>query len=187
MKSSLKLLLVAGLIVGVVSLGIIYHNQGLTEDKSKLNQEAEAKVGISIGDTAPDFTLQNLAGEEVSLSDFRGKFVMVNFWATWCPPCRAEMPALDSFYETNKEDFVVLGVNLGEEKSQVKSFIEDGDYEYPILLDQSRKIARNYRVSVIPTSYFVGPKGKIQYVKKGVVSEAELNQIKNNLESKIDQ
>ncbi|AGB41876.1 Peroxiredoxin [Halobacteroides halobius DSM 5150] len=201
MKNSFKFLLIAILVVGIVSLGVLYHKQGLSKNNSKVKEKLEnnqeqkeqeeqknnsARIGINVGNIAPDFTLVNLKGEQVSLSDYRGQFVMVNFWATWCPPCRAEMPDLDAFYDNNKQDFVILGVNIGESKAKVKSFIEENGYDYPILLDQERGAAFKYRVSVIPTSYFVGPQGKIQYVKRGTVNQAELNQIKKNIASKLE-
>ncbi|TDX53307.1 TlpA family protein disulfide reductase [Orenia marismortui] len=189
------------LIIIVVISGVIFYNnnkQGddkliikedkfIKEDQFKQKddnlskQEKESNYGLGIGNYAPEFSLYDLTGEEVSLSDFRGKYIMLNFWASWCPPCRKEMPDLDQFHQENKDEFVVLGVNIGEDKETVKKFINDGGYKYPILLDQSRQLSFVYRASVIPTSYFIDQAGKIQYIKRGLVSKSELDQIKENL------
>jgi thiol-disulfide isomerase/thioredoxin len=123
-----------------------------------------------------------LAGEEVSLSDYRGDYVILNFWATWCPPCRREMPNLDQFYAANKDEFVVLAVDLGEAKQQVQQFIEEGGYSFPVLLDHDREIGTRYNVSAIPTSYFIDQQGKIKHIKKGAITIEELNQITDDLQ-----
>ncbi|WP_018249007.1 TlpA family protein disulfide reductase [Orenia marismortui] len=159
----------------------IKEDQFKQKDNNLSKQEKESNYGLGIGNYAPEFSLDDLTGEEVSLSDFRGKYIMLNFWASWCPPCRKEMPDLDQFYQENKDQFVVLGVNIGEDKKTVKKFINDRGYNYPVLLDQSRQLSFVYRASVIPTSYFIDQEGKIQYIKRGLVSKSELDQIKKNL------
>ncbi|GAB6098456.1 redoxin domain-containing protein [Halanaerocella petrolearia] len=201
MKKSFKLLLMGLFIIGIISFGVFYQNQiesqnqvkeqkqDTTQDKAKLGQKEEEtdsqskenNIGLGVGQIAPDFELTNLAGERVALSDFRGKYVLVNFWATWCPPCRAEMPDLNQFYLENKDDFVVLGVNLAESKNKVKEFITDGGYQYPIVLDKSRVVGSEYQVTAIPTSYFIDRQGRVQYVKRGLVTKVELNQIRDNI------
>lgn len=179
MNKKFKLGLIGVLVLAIVGLGIYYY-QLENNKEDKLSEQL--KVGTGISQVAPDFTLTNLAGEQVSLSDYRGKYVVLNFWATWCPPCRKEIPDLNAFYEENKDDFVVLAVDLGESKQKVQQFISYGGYTFPVLLDKDRKIGSRYNVSVIPTSYFIGPQGKIKYIKKGAVSKAELNEIKKDIQ-----
>ena len=93
---------------------------------------------------APDFTLKNLEDEEVSLSSFRGKLVLLNFWATWCPPCRAEMPSMQEMYEIiGGDDFVLLAVDLQESKRTVKNFIEKTSIPFPCSLMRQVRLVRS--------------------------------------------
>lgn len=179
-QSYLKLILIVIVIIGVISGAVIY-NQQITEHEKQQNQNSVNSNSLEVGASAPDFSLTNLAGENISLSDFRGKYVLVNFWATWCPPCRAEMPDLNQFHQENKEDFVVIGVNIGDSRTKVKEFITNNGYDYPILLDQTKEVSTIYHISAIPTSYFIGPTGRIQYIKRGLISKSELDQIKAEL------
>lgn len=145
---------------------------------------SSAGVGISIGgtptigDLAPDFTLKNLQGEEVSLSDFKGQPVLINFWATWCPPCRFEMPAIQKMYEQYQDEgFVVLAVDVEEPISTVKQYIEQGGYTFPVLLDYKGQVANGpYRIRAFPTSYFVDREGKIAVAHRGMMTEQILQQ-----------
>jgi len=119
---------------------------------------------------APDFTLGTLQGEQLKLSDLRGKIIVVNFWATWCPPCRAETPALETSYRLYKElDVVILGVNLTDQDSlkDVESFVEEFSLTYPILLDRNGAIALLYQLNGLPTTFFVDRKGVIRTVVVG--------------------
>lgn len=126
------------------------------EFKQEASEEMEPK--IAKGKEAPDFTLLNLDGEEVSLSDFRGKYVLINFWGTWCQWCEQEMPDLQKVYDEN-EDLVVLAVNVMEEKSDVEGYIKEHGYSFPVLLDADGNVALTYLVSGYPTSYFVDRDG----------------------------
>lgn len=113
---------------------------------------------ITFGELAPDFTLKNLAGEEVKLSDYRGKIVFLNFWATWCMYCDEEMPDLQALNDEN-DDMVVLAVNVSEDPDKVRSYIEKGGYDFPILLDEEGEIALKYLVGPLPITYFINTKG----------------------------
>ncbi|WP_188455607.1 redoxin domain-containing protein [Virgibacillus oceani] len=127
------------------------------------------KSGIEPGNLAPDFELETLAGDTVKLSDLQGKKVILNFWATWCPPCKVEMPEMQRFYEEYKDEVEILAVNLtGSEKNEknVSSFIEQYDYTYPILLDKDSEVSDAYEIAPIPTTYFIGTNGKIQQPRK---------------------
>ncbi|MBL7165624.1 MAG: TlpA family protein disulfide reductase [Dehalococcoidales bacterium] len=124
---------------------------------------------------APDFTLKDLDGNTVRLSDLRGKVVFLNFWATWCPPCRAEMPDIEKVHRKYKDqDVVVLGIDLRESASTVRRFVEDGGYTWAFLLDTTGYVGSIYRVSAIPTSYFVDKKGIIRAVAIGGMTGATI-------------
>ncbi|MFQ5593496.1 MAG: redoxin domain-containing protein [Anaerolineae bacterium] len=127
----------------------------------------------SAGDLAPDFTLKNLKGEEISLSDFKGQPVLINFWATWCGPCRIEMPVMDAMYQKYQDEgFVVLAVDVQESITVVQSFVNSMGLTFPILLDLKSEIADGpYRIRAFPTSYFVGRDGKITAAHRGMMTE----------------
>lgn len=113
-------------------------------------------------DKAIDFKLKDLTGKEVSLSDFKGKRVFLNFFATWCPPCRAEMPEMQKLYaETKDSDLVILAVDLGEDAETVSNFISDNKYSFKVLLDSNNIAAEKYQISSIPSSYFIDKDGFI--------------------------
>lgn len=124
-----------------------------------------SSTGPREGFYAPDFTLDTLQGGQIKLSDLRGRIVVVNFWATWCPPCRAETPALQSAYEAYQEaNVVILGVNLTDQDSlpDVKSFVQDFKLTYPILLDRNGAVGLLYQLNGLPTTFFIDRKGVIR-------------------------
>ena len=127
----------------------------------------------NVGDLAPDFTLKNLQGEEVTLSDYRGRPVLINFWATWCPPCRFEMPIIQKMYDTYKDEgFEVLAVDVEESITTVKRYIAQEGYTFPVLLDYKGEVANGpYRLRAFPTSYFVGRDGRIVIAHRGMMTE----------------
>ena len=117
---------------------------------------------------APEFTVMNLKGEEVSLSDFSGKVIFMNFWATWCGPCKIEMPTMDALYnDLRDEDFVILAVNQQEETDIVREFIDREGYSFPVLLDSDGLLSYQYGVRGIPTTYIIGTDGKVLAGKVG--------------------
>lgn len=121
-----------------------------------------------VGEPAPDFTLRTLDGKKVSLRDFRGNTVLINFWATWCPPCRVEMPAIQAVYEEKKgQGFVVLAVNLQEESAVAARFAEEFRLTFPILLDERGQVAALYQLRGLPTSYFVDGAGVVRALRVG--------------------
>jgi len=111
---------------------------------------------------APDFTLQDLTGKSVHLTELQGKIVFLNFWATWCPPCRAEMPSIENLYNRYKEkDVHVLAVNLQEEAPVVRTFLEKNPFTFPIVLDSSGSTAQLYGIRGIPTTFILDRKGNV--------------------------
>lgn len=111
---------------------------------------------------AKDFTLENLTGSKVSLEDFQGKVVFLNFWAIRCPSCRAGMPGMEMLWQVFKDDeFVILAVNLGEGKNKVSSFVQKNDYTFPVLLDSWGRVANIYGIGGTPITYLLDPEGRI--------------------------
>ncbi len=122
------------------------------------------------GFLAPDFSLTTLTGKSVHLADLRGKVVLVNIWASWCPPCQAEMPAIQQVYDEYKGDgFVALAVDstVQDRLPDVEKFVTQHNLSLPILLDQSGEVTRSYQVRSLPTSFFIGRDGLIHDVELG--------------------
>jgi len=120
------------------------------------------------GFTAPDFALETLDGQTLTLSDLRGQLVLVNFWATWCPSCRAEMPAIQQVYEQYRDQgFMVLAVNMQESNTQVTAFAGQSGLAFPILMDTSGRVFDLYRVNALPSTFFVDGAGVIREVIVG--------------------
>ena len=111
---------------------------------------------------APDFRLKDLNGHEVTLKDHRGKIVFLNFWATWCPPCREEMPSMEKLYsEFRDKDFIMLAIDLRENAEKVKRFKEKLKVNFPILLDIDGRVGLDYAIRAIPSTYLVDREGYI--------------------------
>ncbi|WP_188455333.1 redoxin domain-containing protein [Virgibacillus oceani] len=141
-----------------------------TNEESNTVIIEKATIGLNEGNIAPDFQLQTLNGKVAKLSDYRGQRVMVNFWATWCPPCRAEIPDLEKFYQN--KDVVILAVNLTQTENsmqEVKSFVDEFDMRFPILLDENIEVANLYAIRPIPTSYMIDSNGIIQFKALGAL------------------
>ena len=139
-------------------------------------------VGFQVGNRAPAFTLQNLDGDDVTLSNFRGKIVMVNFWATWCGPCKDEMPHIQAVFDSRPDDdLAILTINLQETAEAVQSFVDSEGFTFPVLLDPEGEAAGSYSVSEIPRTFFIDAEGIIQERRLGPFSSQE--QIETILDS----
>jgi len=113
---------------------------------------------------APDFTLIDTNGKQHRLSDYRGKPVIINFWTTWCPPCREELPSMNRAWHTIREEGVVmLAINMGEDEDTIFIFSADYPTDFPILMDQSGEVIEQWPVKGLPTTYVVAPDGRIAY------------------------
>jgi peroxiredoxin len=125
---------------------------------------------------APDFGLEDLAGRTVRLSQLRGKPVLLNFWATWCPPCRAEIPALQAAHEHYGDAAVILGIDIRETAAQVLEFAPRYGLTYPILLDQDGKVSESlYGVQGVPTSLVIGADGIVSAHHVGPLTDADID------------
>ncbi|WP_391559912.1 peroxiredoxin family protein [Robertmurraya sp.] len=130
---------------------------------------------VQEGKLAPDFELTTLEGKTANLSDYKGKKVILNFWATWCPPCKAEMPHMQNFYENNKDNGIeVLTVNLTnmeKSKSDIEKFVKDYSLSFAVLLDEEGTIGMQYQAFTIPTSYIIDSNGIISKEIVGPMDE----------------
>jgi len=140
-------------------------------ENNAVEVEESDEIGTKKGELAPDFELTTLDGEQVKLSDYKGERVMLNFWATWCPPCRAEMPDMEKFQQN--KDVQVLAVNLTEtEASQeaVENFADELGVTFTIPLDEDYDVAMEYGVMAYPTTYMIDSNGRIQFVMMGAMN-----------------
>ena len=114
--------------------------------------------------SAPDFNLKDMEDKLHKLSSYRGRVVIVNFWATWCPPCRFELPSMDKAYQLLKQqDVVMLAINVGEDADTIFSFTADYPVSFPLLLDKDAVVIKQYPVIGLPTSYIINPQGQLVY------------------------
>ncbi|MFV9511123.1 TlpA family protein disulfide reductase [Tepidibacillus sp. LV47] len=163
MKKGWISVLIAILLVG----GIIYYNQTSGGRQKDVRPEE--------GFLAPDFTLKNEQGESISLSQLKGKPVFLNFWASWCPPCKVEMPYIQQAYEKYKNQVAFYGINLtfNDSKSEAINFMKANGYQMPILFDENpnpdHTVAKLYRANTIPTSFFIDKEGVIQVKHVGAM------------------
>lgn len=122
----------------------------------------------SVSGPAPKFTLQTLEGKEVSLSDLKGQVIMINFWASWCTPCRQEMPLLNEIYDTYKKaGFTLVGINLDEDKGDAEDFLKKVPVTFPVLHDPLGAVAELYDNRAMPSSYFIDRQGKLAHLHRG--------------------
>jgi thiol-disulfide isomerase/thioredoxin len=132
------------------------------------NETTTATRGPYVGNLAPEFNFVNFEGNYISLDSFRGKPVLLNFWATWCGPCRIEMPYLQRIYdEWTDKGLVLLTVNIGESVTVAKNFMQENGFTMPVLLDSSRVTLNSYQITGIPTTYFIDKDGIIQERRVG--------------------
>lgn len=157
------------------------NNQAEENNTSEIDSEPNSEVdsvvrqkeeGLSRGNLAPDFELTTFEGDTVKLSDFRGERVMLNFWATWCGPCRAEMPDMQEFHEDT--DIVILAVNLTNSKKgefeKIPEFLNEYGITFDVLLDKENNVASLYQIKPIPTNFLINSDGSIHNVAYGALN-----------------
>lgn len=149
----------------------------------------DPKAAALTAKIAPDFTLATLDGKRVSLSEYQGKVVLLNLWASWCPPCIREIPRLQRVYEKYRDQgFVILGINTTyqDDRAKVAQTVQDQGMTYPVLLDEQDVFGQRYAARLLPTSYLVDRNGKIVSVKVGEVDEAQLDeQVRRLLQEQV--
>ena len=134
------------------------------------------------GQPAPDFALKSSTGDNLRLSEFRGDVVMINFWATWCGPCRQEMPLLDELYQRyNRVGFNLLGVNIDDDSNRAMAMISELGVDFPVLFDSSKEVSRLYNVDAMPVTVLVDREGNVRFVHQGYkpgYEEKYLNEVR---------
>ena len=121
-----------------------------------------------LGQPAPDFALKSSTGENLRLSEFRGDVVMINFWATWCGPCRQEMPLLDELYNRyQRVGFNLLGVNVDDDSQRAMQMVEELGVDFPVLFDAGNDVSKLYDVQAMPVTVIVDRMGRVRYVHNG--------------------
>lgn len=162
MKNKVKLFVIIGILVGVIAAFLTYGRYTTTSGLDEKPPIFVERGSVSDNSPAPNFSLPDTSGNLVNLDDYRGKVVIINFWATWCVPCKEEMPILNNFSLENSENIVVLGINVGDSMEEVKNFINEVKVTYPILIDLKGVVGITYHVIGYPTTYFVDAAGIIR-------------------------
>ncbi|MFP4345038.1 MAG: TlpA family protein disulfide reductase [Anaerolineales bacterium] len=169
---TLGLLILVGLsVVGCNRPATLAETEGAVPTAVTVEEEGHLSDPSSERPPAPDFTLETLAGETVQLQDYAGEIMLLNFWASWCPPCKAEMPDMQRYYEAYRDEgFVILGINAGEEQGTVENFVADYDITFPVAIDSTQQVMGEYGVTGLPSSFFVDREGRILGYWPGVLT-----------------
>jgi peroxiredoxin len=159
---------------GLVALGIVLF-LWLTASALVPADDEFSTVPVKVDYAAPELALEDMAGNNVSLRGYKGSVVLVNLWATWCPPCKEELPALQSFYEKHRsEGFVLVGIDQEETLEVVKPFVEEYGLTFPIWLDEDYLAERKFKTNSLPTSFVIDRNGQVRLMWVGGVSETFL-------------
>jgi peroxiredoxin len=169
--SPLPLILIGvGLIAIAVAIVVFMPKDGDSQ-AAAASGEIPASVPGEMNYPAPELTLTNMQDQTVSLADYRGQWVLVNNWATWCPPCRAEMPELNAYYEAHRADgFVLIGVSSGDSKAQIADFTREYGLSFPMWQDPTSASLRAFRMDYLPSSFVIDPSGTVRLAWTGAVS-----------------
>jgi len=155
-------------ILTILAAAVVYTLYGhLTSDEKK---------ALASGDIAPDFVLEDLNGKPYRLSDYRGKGVLLNFWGTYCKPCKDEMPYLDRQYKKNKDQGVeILAINVGETDIVIDNFVKQYKLTFPVVVDHKTEVQTAYNILPLPTTVLIDSEGKIVKIHLGEMDEQTIN------------
>jgi len=171
----------AGLVMAAI---VLFTNGSGGSGAVEVTSPARIAARTATGWQVPDFSLETLEGETVSLSDYRGQVVFLNFWATWCEPCQREMPAFEAFMASDRTDAVILAVNNGESVADVQGFVDLFSLEnLPILMDSDNAVADGLGVLNLPVTYVIDGDGVMQDFKLGEMTSEDIEQYISSLES----
>ena len=170
-KSPLPLILIG---LGLITIAIAFvFFMPQTDETTSASEPGEIPASIpgEMNYPAPELTLQDMQDQTVSLADYRGQWVLVNNWATWCPPCRAEMPELNAFYEAHKDEgFVLVAISSGDTKTQIAEFTREYGLNFPMWQDPTSASLRAFRMDYLPSSFVIDPSGTVRLAWTGAVS-----------------
>ncbi|MFB4162883.1 thiol-disulfide oxidoreductase ResA [Alteribacillus sp. JSM 102045] len=148
-----------------ILIGYVFYTNFITGEESAIEE----------GDTAPNFILTTMEGEQIELEDLRGQGVFLNFWGTYCPPCVDEMPYMDNQYQDFKERGVeILAVNVGESDLAIKRFVDRLGLTYPILKDKNKNVMDRYGIGPLPSTYLIDENGEVQRILTGAMTEEDI-------------
>jgi peroxiredoxin len=164
-------LLLGGLSLGLLMGYLIIRGSGSPSNTELASRNAAPAKGLPIA----DFELMTLTGDMVKLSQFRGQPVVINFWGTWCPPCKNEMPLLQSTYEAHQPELVILAVNVNDAVGSVERFVEEMSLTFPILLDETGSVRMQFQVRGYPTTYFVDGDGVLREQFIGELNQEQID------------
>jgi len=160
------------LIMGIAAL-ILLPNPGASASPTKVELNPPARVSYP----APDIQLNDIKGNPVSLADYRGQVVLVNNWATWCPPCREETPILNRYFRDHEhQDFILVAIDAGDPVEMVSDFIGRYGMDFPVWLDPSSSALNSFRNNYLPSSYLIDRQGQVIMVWNGAVTRVSLEQ-----------
>jgi len=165
----------AGLILlGVVAI-ILLARPGGTAGSTRLTGSSPSAAPITVNFPAPELKLTDLKGNPVSLADQKGQWVLVNNWATWCPPCKAEMPTLQAFYDDHRDqNFMLIAIEAGEPVAQVAEYVEKNDLQITVWPDPEQKVYDAFKNISLPTSWLIDPLGQIRLTWVGAIDRETL-------------
>lgn len=178
-RDGLTMLAILGLVAG------IFYMHGPTTaprtEEEKVPSIQQQQVVAEEGSPAPDLNLTTLEGKKISLSEYKGKPVLITFWTTWCGYCRNEMPIIQKAYDQYKDrvQFLIVNATAEDDEQKVREFIKEKNYTFPVLLDKEGKGASDYGVKGLPTMFLLSPEGKVQLRKSGALEYDELENLLN--------
>lgn len=169
-RNAYSLIFIGSGLILLALTGVFFVNKlsGATDNTA---DDPMSAIPAQVSFPAPELILINLNGETVSLDGYREKVVLVNNWATWCPPCRAEMPQLEAYYQAHVADpFTLIGISAGDTVGQVQSFVQDYGTSFPMWLDPENLALRAFRNDALPSSYVIDTTGTVRLAWKGAIS-----------------
>jgi len=166
------------IVIGIMMVGLGYWYTLLDTDAKK--PSPLAGTGVKVGQNLVPFTLESLVGSQVTVGQ-PGKITVINFWATWCPPCKEEMPGLEQFAHENQQKVDFYAVNLQESNEKISNFMSKNKYTMLVLLDKEGAVAKKFQVTAIPTTIIINKHGMVKFRKSGAMTRDELEGIINSL------
>lgn len=165
---------------GLISVGTIFFL--LLNNPAPASRQDFSAVPAKVDFSAPELTLEDLFGNPVTIRDYRGSVILINLWATWCPPCREEMPTLQAFYEQYKSHgFVLIAINLEEPIEAVAPFVEEFGLTFPVWLDINYQAQREFGTIGLPSSYVIDRNGKVRLMWMGGISAKNLEKFVSDI------